>query len=163
MPPAPDTYVYQRLTVDDIARARELCSLFAQAFEDPSSYLDRPPSDDYLAGLLGRPHVIVLVALAGDDVIGGLVAYALEKIEQHRSEIYIYDLAVDEKHRRRGVATKLIRALRPLAAEWGAEVIFVQADPEDEPARALYRSLGTEEAPYHYDIPVAVHDERSSR
>lgn len=41
-------------------------------------------------------------------VVGGLVAYELEKFEQDRREIYIYDLAVLESHRRKGVATRLI-------------------------------------------------------
>jgi aminoglycoside 3-N-acetyltransferase I len=30
----------------------------------------------------------------------------------------------------------------------------VQADPPDAPAVALYESLGTREAVYHFDIPV---------
>jgi aminoglycoside 3-N-acetyltransferase I len=37
--------------------------------------------------------------------VGGLIAYELEKFERARSELYIYDLAVAEDHRRRGVAT----------------------------------------------------------
>jgi aminoglycoside 3-N-acetyltransferase I len=50
--------------------------------------------------LLAKPHVIPLVAVEGGAVIGALVAYELEKLEQARSEIYIYDLAVDESYRR---------------------------------------------------------------
>ena len=44
-------------------------------------------------------------------------------------EIYIYDLA--DAHRRKGVATGAINALRKIAAGQGAYVIFVQADLED--------------------------------
>jgi aminoglycoside 3-N-acetyltransferase I len=33
-------------------------------------------------------------------------------------------------------------------------VIFVQADPGDAPAIALYESLGTREDVHHFDIPV---------
>ena len=78
----------------------------------------------------------------------------LEKFERARSEIYIYDLAVRENHRRRGVATGLIRTLQQIARERGAYVIFVQADPGDEPAIRLYASLGTREDVHHFDIPV---------
>jgi aminoglycoside 3-N-acetyltransferase I len=46
-------------------------------------------------------------------------------------EIYIYDLAVSDAHRRKGVATGAINALRKIAAGQGAYVIFVQADLED--------------------------------
>jgi hypothetical protein len=44
--------------------------------------------------------VLTLAALDGDVIVGGLVAYELETLEQARSEIYIYDLAVAEAHRR---------------------------------------------------------------
>ena len=75
--------------------------------------------------------------------IGGLAAYELKKFEQERSEVYIYDLAVDAAHRRKGVATALIRTLGEAARKRGAYVMFVQADigEEDEAANALYRKL----------------------
>jgi aminoglycoside 3-N-acetyltransferase I len=78
----------------------------------------------------------------------------LDKFEQDRREIYIYDLAVIERHRRRGVATGLIGKLRKIASEENVYVIFVQADTEDGPAIALYESLGTKETAYHFDIDV---------
>ena len=96
--------------------------------------------------------MIVLVALIKDRVVGGLVAYELEKFEQPRSEIYIYDLAVDESWRRQGVATALIDELRRIARERGAWVIFVQGDYGDDPALALYDKLGTREEVLHFDI-----------
>ena len=52
------------------------------------------------------------------------------------------------------VATALIESLKPIARSAGAWVIFVQADREDEPAVALYRGLGLEEQPLHFDIPT---------
>ncbi|MFN6964363.1 MAG: GNAT family N-acetyltransferase [Pyrinomonadaceae bacterium] len=63
-----------------------------------------------------------------------------------------YDLAVDQNYRRRGVATGLISHLREIARELGSWVIFVQADPGDEPAIKLYESLGTREDVHHFDI-----------
>lgn len=76
------------------------------------------------------------------------------KFEKERSEIYLYDLAVDRSFRRQGVATALIEELKRIGREMGAYVIFVQADkaPEDFPAQALYRKLGVEEDVFHYDI-----------
>jgi aminoglycoside 3-N-acetyltransferase I len=71
--------------------------------------------------------VIALVAIEGEAVVGGLVAYELDKLEQARREVYIYDLAVLESRRRRGVATGLIERLRAIAAERGAWVVYVQA------------------------------------
>ena len=83
-------------------------------------------------------------------------AYDLQKFEQQRSEIYIYDLAVAATHRRRGIATALINALRAIGAARGAWVIYVQADTgdDDAPAIALYESLGVRENVLHFDIAV---------
>jgi aminoglycoside 3-N-acetyltransferase I len=147
-------FTFKHLSRSDLPLARALLGLFAEAFNERDTYLGRPPSDEYVTALLGKPHVLVLAALDGETVVGGLVAYELEKLEQARSEIYIYDLAVDERHRRKGVATGLIRALGPIAKERGAWVMFVQADPIDPPAIALYESLGTREDVHHFDIPV---------
>lgn len=44
-----------------------------------------------------------------NEVVGGLAAHVLEKFEQDRREIYTYDLAISGAHRRRGVATRLIK------------------------------------------------------
>lgn len=142
------------LTSTDSALLRGLNAMFGAAFEDAASYADQPPSDAYVAALLAQPHVIALAALANDEVIAGLVAYELPKFEQARSEIYIYDLAVAEAHRRRGIATSLISRLQEIAGQRGAWVIYVQADYVDPPAIALYEKLGVREEVLHFDIPV---------
>ncbi len=136
----------------DITSLKELLRLFAEAFEDHASYLSAVPSDEYLEKLLAREDFIPLVAIADGKVVGGLAAYVLQKFEQERSEIYIYDLAVDEEHRRQGIATGLINRLREIAREIGAWVIYVQADHGDDPAIKLYESLGTREDVLHFDI-----------
>ena len=134
---------------------RAMLTMFGHAFEDVPAYCERQPSDEYLTRLLGRDTFIALAAMTEDgDVIGGLAAYVLEKFEQERSEIYIYDLAVAVSHRRQGVATALIEFLRAIAQQRGAYVMFVQADPPDAPAVALYTKLGTREDVLHFDIDV---------
>ncbi len=104
--------------------------------------------------MLSGAQFIALAALAGEEVVGGLAAYELVKFERERKEIYIYDLAVAADHRRRGVAKGLINELKRIASKRGAYVIFVQADPPDPSAVALYESLGTRETVYHFDIAV---------
>lgn len=97
-----------------------------------------------------------MVALVSEQIVGGLVAYELKKFEQKRSELYIYDLAVLERFRRKGIGTAMIEALRAVAKNRGAHVIFVQADTtnDDIPAINLYRKLGIQESVLHFDIPV---------
>ena len=86
-------------------------------------------------------------------MVGGLVAYVLPKLEQRRSEIYIYDLAVAGDRRREGIATALIAEVQRIAPGVGAWVIYVQADHGDDPAIALYEGLGAREDVLHFDIP----------
>lgn len=127
---------------DELDLMHSLLSCFAAAFDDPDTYSGNRPSDSYLRSLLASPTFIPLVAHDGDIVLGGLAAYELPKFEQARSEIYIYDLAVDENHRRKGIATALIEHQKGIAQQRGAWVIFVQADYDDPSAIALYTKLG---------------------
>lgn len=141
------------LGAGDLVAFRAMLVMFGRAFDDVPTYTSHQPDDDYLAGLLARDTFLAIAAFAGEAVVGGLAAYVLPKFEQARSEIYIYDLAVAEAHRRRGVATALIRELQALAAARGAYVIFVQADHGDDAAIALYTKLGVREDVLHFDIP----------
>lgn len=145
----------RRLGPGDVPVLRRLNVLFGQAFADLETYTDQQPEDAYLEGLLAKEHVFAVVALSGEEVLGGLVAYELDKFEQARREVYIYDLAVSAEHRRQGIATALIEHLRGIAAERGAWVIYVQADYGDDPAIALYEKLGTREDVLHFDIATA--------
>ena len=146
----------RQLRADDVSLMDSVLDFFGDAFSDPASYTMKRPSVDYLRKLLGSDSFIALAAFDDGAVTGALCAYELHKFEQERSEIYIYDLAVAVTHRRRGIATGLIRRLQEIAAARGAWVIFVQADiqPEDEPAIALYSKVGLREDVLHFDISV---------
>lgn len=139
---------------DDLATMRAMLAMLGEAFGEVATFGDAPPSDDYLRRLLGRDTFIAIAALDDGAVVGGLAAYVLEKFEQARSEVYIYDLAVQQTHRRRGIATALIERLQQIARTRGAWVIFVQADHGDVPAIELYTKLGTREDVLHFDIAV---------
>ena len=144
---------FRVLGPDDLAPLHALLSLFGRAFADPATYESAQPDGGYLARLLGSPGFVALVALHDGCVAGGLTAYVPPKFEQARTEVFIYDLAVDERFRRRGVATGLIDRLRGVAADRGAWVVFVQADRDDAPAVALYSQLGVRADVLHFDIP----------
>jgi aminoglycoside 3-N-acetyltransferase I len=152
----------RHLTTDDVAEMEALSTMFGEAFNDMETYTKHRPSASYLRRLLGSESFIALAAFKNGDVVGGIAAYELRKFERERSEIYIYDLAVAGTHRREGIATALIEALKEIAGRRGAYVIFVQADTgvEDAPAIELYSKLGTREEVLHFDIAVdAARDE----
>jgi aminoglycoside 3-N-acetyltransferase I len=152
-----------QLTTNDIGLMQSLLTTFGEAFDEIDTYGGNQPSEEYLRQLLGGDSFVAVAAIASDaseaienkTVVGGIAAYELKKFEQQRSEIYIYDLAVAETHRRRGIATALINELKKIAVVRGAYVIYVQADIVDEPAIALYTKLGIREDVLHFDIAVS--------
>lgn len=152
--PANASFSIRRLGPDDAAVMDDLLTTFGEAFEDNDTYGKARPSAAYMRRLLADDTFSALVAMKDGVVVGGLAAYELRKFEQERSEVYIYDLAVAEAHRREGIATALIEELRSIAAARGAWVVFVQADLGDDPAIALYSKLGTREDVLHFDIAV---------
>ncbi len=151
------TYVYKRVDTKEVDLLNQLRQVFARAFGEESMCNSSQPSEEYLANVLTNTHYIALVASDENGaVVGGLVAFVLPKIDQERSEIYLYDLAVEEHHRQQGIATNLISALKGVAKRYGAYVIFVQADNEDTEAVALYTRLSkrVETEISHFDIAV---------
>jgi aminoglycoside 3-N-acetyltransferase I len=149
-------FTTKRLDAADLDQMKTLLRLFGEVFNEPDTYQSAVPSDAYLRERLSDMAFFCVVAVdQPGTIIGGLAAYELKKFEQERSEVYIYDLAVDAGHRRRGIATALIRTLGEAARKRGAWVMFVQADvgEEDEAANALYRKLASEMiVANHYDI-----------
>lgn len=144
----------------DVLALRELLAVFGRAFDDVPTYTARQPDDAYLARLLASDTFVAVAAWADGAIVGGLAGYVLPKCEQARSEFYIYDLAVDAAHRRRGIATALIAEAKRVVASRGVYVVFVQADPGDDAAIALYGKLGVREDVHHFDIGMTKHDDK---
>ncbi len=153
MPPAAP-FTIRRLTSSDIALMEKMMTLLGAAFGEPEIYTGARPSRAYLERLLGSDEFIALAALVDDAVVGGLAAYVLTKFEQERSEVFIYDLAVAEAERRKGIATALIEETCAIAKARGAYLVIVQAEKGDEPAAALYGKLGKREDVLHFEIKV---------
>ena len=146
--------VIRQLEGGDFALFESLMTMFGDVFEMPETYTGNRPDADYVERLLRNENFVALAAIEDDTVVGGLAAYELPKFEQARSEMYIYDLAVRETHRRQGVATALINRVRAIGKERGAWVVFVQADKDDIPPVTLYSKLGVREDVHHFDIAI---------
>ena len=151
-------FTIRRIMPADDEQMDAYLDMFGEAFDDVHTYSAKRPSPEYQRKLLASDYFIAIAAFKDDEIVGGIAAYELKKFEQERSEIYIYDLAVDASCRREGIATAMIEELKKIGAERGAYVIFVQADTgvEDEPAIALYTKMGVREDVLHFDIEVPV-------
>ncbi len=139
-----------QLTSSDILIFRELIQLYCDVFEDKKTYDNTNVSDEYLRHFLANESHVVVVALSENNtVIGGLVAYQLDKFGKESKELYIYDLAVLESQQRQGIGTNLINEVVKIAKQRNASVVFVQADAEDIHAVSFYRKIFTNELIAH--------------
>ena len=133
----------RRLVRSDTAAAGVMFGLMAAVFGEGSEPLD----DAYVDGLLGREGFWALAAFVGTEIVGGLTAHTLPLTRSPSSAVFIYDRAVRQDHRRRGVASRLVRELLAAAAFEGIRVVFVPADNEDVHALEFYRVLGAAASP----------------
>lgn len=145
-------YSVSALSSEDVGEMRAMLAMFGEAFDDRATYTQAQPDDAYLKQLLSSGSFIAVAASSEAKVVGGLAAYVLPKFERARTEVYIYDLAVDAAHRRRGIATAMIEELKRVSRAIGAYVIYVQADHGDDAAISLYTKLGVREDVLHFDI-----------
>jgi len=145
----PDLQVL-RLAISDRPLARRLFTLIRDVFEEGSAPSDpdhEPLGDEYIDRLLARPDFWALAAFCGDEIVGGLTAHTLPMTRDESSEIFIFDVAVQASHQRRGVGRALFRELEAQAAAAGVSVLFVPADDEDVHAKDFYRAVGGAPSP----------------
>jgi aminoglycoside 3-N-acetyltransferase I len=92
--------------------------------------------------LLADDRTLFYVAFDGDEPVGLVFAYELIRRHGDASMVFVYEVDVDEGHRRRGVATALMRALEQEARKRGIREGFVLTDRDNEPAMRMYESVG---------------------
>jgi [ribosomal protein S18]-alanine N-acetyltransferase len=113
------------MNIEFCADPAELARLHAQAFDEPWSEAD-------IATLMAGPGLFALAAGAGGEPTG----FVLCRIAADEAEILT--LATSPAHRRRGVATALVRRAAQVAAADGARVLFLEVAEDNAPALALY-------------------------
>jgi len=99
----------------------------------------RPWSDDDIHALLVQETVYGFVARrtgAGRALSGFVLARAAA------GEAEILTIAVEQRHARRGLGWRLMRAAAREALNKGAEALFLEVDEGNMPATGLYRRLG---------------------
>lgn len=128
----------RQLCSGDRELASRLFTLMAEVFEEERE----PLSTEYLDRLLNRADLWILAAFVGAEIVGGVTAHTLPMTRSESSELFIYDIAIQKDHQRRGVGRKLMHALRDAAAAAGIREAFVPADNDDGHALDFYRALG---------------------
>jgi aminoglycoside 3-N-acetyltransferase I len=129
----------KRLTPPDLDLFIQLTRMFETAFDAGSP---RNASPEYLGTLLEDPHFMAFAAIGDGQVWGGATAYLLPMYHSETAELFVYDLAVREDHRREGLGTALIMALREFCRLQDIHEIFVTAHDADGHALKFYSSTG---------------------
>jgi ribosomal protein S18 acetylase RimI-like enzyme len=93
-------------------------------------------------GLLADEATIFLAAFRGDEPIGFVFGYELPRRHGVASMLFIYELEVNEAHRRQGLATRLMTELEQIARARGIGEGFVFTEPDNDAANTFYASLG---------------------
>ncbi|MFE6820612.1 GNAT family N-acetyltransferase [Streptomyces sp. NPDC057677] len=124
----------------EIRRAATVAELLAAGH-----LYDDPPREDWAERFLAAPGHLMLIAYAEDGADGfpaGFVS-GIEMLHPDKgAEMCLYELSVDEAHRRRGVGRALTEALLAEARGRGCRGVWVGVDTDNDPALATYRSAG---------------------
>jgi ribosomal protein S18 acetylase RimI-like enzyme len=116
-----------------------------EAVHAARSLFDGPPESRATQRFLAEPTHHLLVAYDGDAPLGFVSGVELTHPDKG-TEMFLYELGVDESARGRGVGRTLVQALADLAREAGCYDMWVLADADNAAARATYARAGGREA-----------------
>lgn len=122
---------FKRLGVDDIPTLQNVAE---DVFDDVIDF-------HFAKKFLQEARNILIVALDGDRVVAQIVAVVHQHVDAP-CDLFIENLGVAPDWRRRGVARRLIALAFEAGAELGAETAWVGTEEDNDPANALYRSMG---------------------
>jgi ribosomal protein S18 acetylase RimI-like enzyme len=112
---------------------------------------DGPVKPDASHHFLNDPGHHLLIAYV-DGAPAGFVSGVEMTHPDKGTEMFLYELEVGEAHRRKGVATALVEALKNLARERGNYGMWVLCDEDNEAANKTYRKAGgSDSAPILFD------------
>jgi aminoglycoside 3-N-acetyltransferase I len=103
---------------------------------------DEPPDPVAVSAYLRDERNVFLWAREGGRAAGFLRGTVLGQLKGTHPQIFLYEIAVLEEFRRRGIGRGLVEWLLRYAREAGCDEVFVFTDPGNTAAVALYRSTG---------------------
>lgn len=117
------------ITDMDAIGARKAAELEKRCFSSPWEFEEYEKSRQ-------REDFSCLCAYTDGEFSGFLMAFHV------LDECHLLDIATEEKFRRRGIGTALIRELMKRAGEKDGSVIYLEVREKNQAARGLYEKLG---------------------
>jgi ribosomal protein S18 acetylase RimI-like enzyme len=127
----------RRLTPDDAAVLDRVAD----------EVFDEPVDPKRLATYLAEPNHLMLVAVAGDAVVGQCAA-VIHRHPDKPTELYIDEVGVAPSFKRRGIARRMLDEMFALGKSFGCEEAWVGTEHGNHPARGLYELRGTVAEPF---------------
>jgi [ribosomal protein S18]-alanine N-acetyltransferase len=109
--------------------------------ERAGALFDDPPDAEATARFLAEPGHHLFLAWVGDTV-AGFVSGVETTHPDKGTEMFLYELAVAEPFRRRGIGTALVAALARLAREAGCYAMWVLTEDDNLAALGTYQAAG---------------------
>ena len=99
------------------------------------------PSDRAAAFLANDANYPIVAEVSG-KIIGVVLAYRLDRIDDPSGQLFVYDVEVAESHRRRRVGRALMGHVRDVVEREQLKEAFVLTTRDNPAAMALYSSTG---------------------
>lgn len=115
-------------------------ALLAQA----ESLFDEPTQPTAARRFLETDGHHLLVAVLDGEVVGFVSGVEMTHPDKG-TEMFLYELGVDDAHRRHGIGTALTQALRDLAQARGCYGMWVLTAQENVDARSTYKHAGADD------------------
>ncbi len=112
-----------------------------------SPLFDGPVTPELARLFLRRPGHHLLLAENDGGTAVGFVSGVETTHPDKGTEMFLYELGVDESWRRRGVASRLIGALADIARERGCYGMWTGTESDNDAALATYRATGADIEP----------------
>jgi len=128
-----------RHIVLDFARPSDAQALAIMARDLVEAGLGWVYRTERFSRLITHDETVALVARANDRPVG----FAVMEFGEERAHLVV--LAVDPAHQRSGIARRMIQWLLKSAVTAGVTSVHVELRADNEPAFALYRSMGFSE------------------
>ena len=120
----------------DIRRITDPADLDAAAI-----LFDDAPRVDATERFLSEPGHHLLIAYVDGEPVGMVTGVEMTHPDKG-TEMFLYELGVDEAHQRRGIGRALVSALATLARQRDCYGMWVLTDDDNAAAMGAYRSAG---------------------
>jgi GNAT superfamily N-acetyltransferase len=117
-----------------------------EAIEAGAALFDSAPRPDAARRFVAEPGHHLLIAYV-DGVPAGMVTGVEMTHPDKGTEMFLYELGVDEPYRGRGIGRALVSALADLARERGCYGMWVLTDDGNPAALRAYAAAGGEREP----------------